>query len=186
MKQVHNEAKPTTRCWKAAGPTAGQDLYPAPALQAQPPSTQGQPRAGEGWSETCPAAFFECNETWPDGWEAQPEPDSAAGTRETLFWGVHNNPSWPRDQQCCWSAKPALPTGYRRVTPWAFTLQEALPVRGVTRQLLSTFDHWDIKIIVSDTAILNVIPHSSTSLPVNQYQKIIYCWQESPPVFWLT
>jgi len=27
------------------------------------------------------------------------------------------------------------------VTPWAFTLQEALPVRGVTWQLLSTFDH---------------------------------------------
>lgn len=56
-------------------------------------------------------------------------------------------------------------------------------VQGVTWQLLVTFDRCDIKIIVFDVAILNVIPHSSMSVPVNQSQKLIYCWQKSPPVF---
>lgn len=58
--------------------------------------------------------------------------------------------------------------------------------REGVRQLQLKFDPCDTKIIVFDIAILDVIPHSSMSLQVNQYQKLIHCWQKSPPVFSLT
>lgn len=58
--------------------------------------------------------------------------------------------------------------------------------REAVWQLLLKFGPCDIKIIVFDIAILNVSPHSSMSLPANQYQKIIHCWQKSSPVFLLT
>lgn len=88
---------------------------------------------------------------------------------KTLSWVVHSDLNWPGDQQRGRGVTKAFPTAYYCETPRVFLhFGKHSPVQGVTWQLLVTFDHCDIKIIVFDVAILNVIPHSSMSVPVNQ------------------